>query len=355
MLLLNKFKKLITPGKKPGTEKTRQLSDAFNVLIKHHKLAQLHEMLESGYAVNEENTNLFFEQLIHFKEADMKNYFPGLFKLFNSSIEQGVNNGTFERNSLYTIANKKDYMDSTFKAAINLKFLIGHTLMLKHFEEMNLTKKIEFSKRLEDLLWQIEQNYTSFYRIYIEAIDLPYFKEILKKLDTIISGGVADLLSTNLEASSVKALSRNVEEKLSPELVNLIKKIQTRVEDFTKSKIELGMQEQIVIKKIMNEDIPLMASNVALLPVDLQKNFINEEGQDVQGALLNLLKGYKDTIYGILDMAEEQKAQSVHKELKINTKYIDKVRQNNGQEALGQGTSETSETLRGRKTLSSST
>lgn len=325
MSIFNKFVRLITLNQESD------LSKAFNALAKGYKLEQIKNILESGYDVSEDNVDTFFGY-VH--GADYKNRSTNvnaIVELFYQNIQASP---TFNVERLF----KKNMEDTTYSSwadgSRQVKKLLGYRLKVREFNELSLPKKIEFSQKFQA---QIELIKSGAFNIHEDYFDTKPYKEVIKKLDTIISGGMSDLIEAPAKKAGTKNfITKTLEEKLSPELTALIKEIEKKVEQFNASKIELDVEQKLIVKRIMEEDIPLMASNVALLPQELQKNFTNEEGLDVKSALLKLLKGYQETIYAIIDNANSLQASNVHQQLKINTNYIEKIRQTNGQGGFNQ-------------------
>ncbi len=293
---------------------------AFYTLVKSRNAEQVHKMLDSGYNPDERNVIKFLAHYYHFDLDYKRSHGYKMVGLVNDSVmRQREENPNIFKDSFFKKSVGQYYI------AIYLRNLMRMDVQRVNFSKLDLNARITFVAKYEQLIKKIEDKESSFYT--------GDYKNKYKKLQEIINSGVSEViqkLEINTSASGsliAKKVEKLIGDKISPEFQNVITSIDTKMFEFAKTKISLDVEDSIIIKKIIEEDIPSMVSSVALLPLEMQSSYKNIEGVAVKDSLLKLLKSYKKTIDGIIDKTINAHAESVDKGLQINRAYIDKINQ----------------------------
>ncbi len=325
MHIVDKFLNLI------GLNSRSETARMFDALAKGGQISQISDMLKGGYTVDEQNTVAFFDNWHEISNEDLKLHLGDVFGLIYSSIERTIeinNPKKFDIGRALKLRKDHDAMyDSKIRESEKIKKSFAIWLEAKNFDNLNITQKINFNHKFKEEVKNLGKYVSSYYNQYL-GDSIAKIETISKNMDNVISSGVGQIMEME-ELKKPVSVSKEIEARLSPELLAIIQEIEKKVSNFNETKIELGMQERVIIKRIMEQDIPLMATSAALFPVELKTKFINDDGQDVNSALLDLVKGYKDTIWGIIDSAEQMAVQKFHKDVKINRVYIDKIQASN--------------------------
>ncbi len=309
----------------------------FDALIESVNLTAVNKMLEAGFVpnlVNFKNYINFIERVSPTQIEESRQRVINSVGLMLEAMTRGQEKGIKYFSEDY--ANLKS-QPSDFEISGRLQPVVNffkYCTNMDAFNEMDVIDKIKFKSNLENVLFELKYKWP-FHDVVNENDSV---KNLLPAMEQSVESGLNVILSSisTREQNNLasKRLNKIIQNNIDPVVAKRISDLESAVAQFYLTNSNIDVQDKILIDRIIEEDIPKLISGTALLPVDIQGEYKNAQGLSVKEALNSLIEKYEATISGIIGKVTIDAANQVHKEMEINTRYINKVRQASGAPAF---------------------